>query len=521
VEDGQLDLVASASWPRFALVQLAQPLQTPPNPDSVDWLLVTVKKREAKRAPSIDEPMPDLRSPDPLRPFSPSTAETSTSRFSTAFGFSSLANKFRRKSYFAELAAHSAPTRSRSLQPITYKQRPQSRHVTRSSGASDAPTEYTIGEMGEIVKIPSFTSSPPVSPTSPQTIQMDPVLSRSSPSDWVYLGEGGAHVVFRYRGSDRALQGRAMRLVKTEGAAADVALRNTWAAELLPQLVPADLLAAPTPANVDEKWTRAIVTPTELMRPAERRAEGKPLAESVDYARPAQLMDDLTCGLDGHKVVAVEIKPKWGFLPQAQHLTPPESIPIKSRNCRFCLHQHYRGESIEGTVYCPLDLYSGDSARIRKALDGLWAQWKSSDGDKNNLRIYIDGKMVLPSSVSPLVSSRCEADTRSRKRASRTRCPTFSSLFSRSRTRCSSSSSCRALSTRRTFRTSRGGSRPRTRAPSPSRPTLSPSLLPPSSLPSSRLTSTTRRLARAPLTRGPSASARSRSCSPRYSRTAR
>ncbi|BEJ01812.1 hypothetical protein CcaverHIS631_0604940 [Cutaneotrichosporon cavernicola] len=405
VEDGQLDPVASASWPRFALVQLAQPLQTPSNPDSVDWLLVTVTKRVVKRPVSIDESMPDLRSPDPLRSFSPSSTTTATSRFSTAFGFSSLANKFRRKSYFAELASHAAPTRSRSLQPIAYKQR-ESRHVTRSSGASDAPTEYTIGEMGEMVLIPSPTSSPPVSPISPAAFKMDPVLARSAPTDWVYLGEGGAHVIFRYRGTDPALQGRAMRLVKAEGATADAAVRHTWAAELLPQFLPASLLASPLPAIVNETWTRAVVTPTEIMRPAERRAEGRPLADSVDYGRPAQLMDDLTCGVVGEKVLAIEIKPKWGFLPLAQHLTPLESIPIKTRNCRFCLHQHYRGESIEGTVYCPIDLYSGDRPLVRKALDGLWAQWHAHAGDKNNLRVYVDGKKVLPLSAELIPTAR-------------------------------------------------------------------------------------------------------------------
>ncbi|BEJ17268.1 hypothetical protein CspHIS471_0606690 [Cutaneotrichosporon sp. HIS471] len=405
VEDGQLDPVASASWPRFALVQLAQPLQTESNPDSVDWLLVTVKKRVVKPAVSIDEPMPDLRSLDPLRSFSPSSTTTATSRFSTAFGFSSLASKFRRKSYFAELASHAAPTRSRSLQPIAYKQR-ESRHVTRSSGASDAPTEYTIGEMGEMVLIPSPTSSPPVSPISPAAFKVDPVLARSAPTDWVYLGEGGAHVIFRYRGTDPALQGRAMRLVKAEGATADAAVRHIWAAELLPQFLPASLLASPLPAIVNETWTRAVVTPTEIMRPAERRAEGRPLADSVDYGHPAQLMDDLTCSVVGEKVLAIEIKPKWGFLPLAQHLTPLESIPIKTRNCRFCLHQHHGGESIGSSVYCPIDLYSGDRTLVRKALDGLWAQWHAHDGDKNNLRVNVDGKKVLPLSAELIPTAR-------------------------------------------------------------------------------------------------------------------
>lgn len=478
VEDGQLDPVASSSWPRFALVQLAQPVQTASGPESVDWLLVTVKKREAKRLPSLDEPMPDLRSPDPLRPLSPSTGETSHSRFSTAFGFGSLANKFRRKSYFAELASHTSPPRSRSLQPITYKKR-ESRHMSKSSGASDTPTEYTLGEMGEIVKIPSLPNSPP---TSPPPVQMDPVLSRTSPSDWVYLGEGGAHVIFRYRGSDPALQGHAMRLVKaTDAGTPGVALRHTWAGELLPQLVPANLLAQPKSVHLNEQWTRAIVTPTELMRPADRRSDGKTLAEIVDYTRPGQLMDDLTCGVAGEKVLAIEIKPKWGFLPQAQHLTPPESIPVKTRNCRYCLHQHYRGENVEGAAtFCPLDLYSGDRMRVRHALEGLWEVWHHSDGGKNNLRVFVDGKKVLPASVSSSVRTIADFRPSSFPQPARADSlmahPTSSSPFSSSRARCSSSSSCRALWTPRTSPTSPSSSRQSTPASSPSRPTSSRSL---------------------------------------------
>uniref|UniRef100_A0A8C6V134 Inositol-pentakisphosphate 2-kinase n=1 Tax=Neogobius melanostomus TaxID=47308 RepID=A0A8C6V134_9GOBI len=56
--------------------------------------------------------------------------------------------------------------------------------------------------------------------------------------------------------------------------------------------------------------------------------------------------------------LCIEIKPKCGFLPSSKHV----SKEIKTRVCRFCMHQHYKvsnGMWRKRSLYCPLDLFSG------------------------------------------------------------------------------------------------------------------------------------------------------------------
>jgi inositol-pentakisphosphate 2-kinase len=81
-------------------------------------------------------------------------------------------------------------------------------------------------------------------------------------------------------------------------------------------------------------------------------------------------------------------------LPNAKDVFPPEAAAVKSAIGRFTLHQHYRGKS--STWYDPLDLYSGDDARMEEALDGLLHDWLESGGKANNLRVFVDGKAVAP-----------------------------------------------------------------------------------------------------------------------------
>lgn len=61
-----------------------------------------------------------------------------------------------------------------------------------------------------------------------------------------------------------------------------------------------------------------------------------------------------------------------------------------------------RFRSKEGNIptqYCPLDLYSNDEARIRKAIRDLWNGWVQSNDTLNNMRIFVSGKMIRPSEV--------------------------------------------------------------------------------------------------------------------------
>lgn len=70
------------------------------------------------------------------------------------------------------------------------------------------------------------------------------------------------------------------------------------------------------------------------------------------------------------------------------------------------MHSHMKtteGEDVS-LGYCPLDLYSGDKDRVTKALHSLWNVWIGSSGSINNLRVFVEGQMLRPSTlVSVLV----------------------------------------------------------------------------------------------------------------------
>lgn len=81
----------------------------------------------------------------------------------------------------------------------------------------------------------------------------------------------------------------------------------------------------------------------------------------------------------------------------------PETREVKTKHCRFCIHADFK--RLQGDIvaegFCPLDLYSGDSARVSRAMDSLWQTWSTAeDGNIHNMRVFIDGKTVDPRDVS-------------------------------------------------------------------------------------------------------------------------
>lgn len=71
------------------------------------------------------------------------------------------------------------------------------------------------------------------------------------------------------------------------------------------------------------------------------------------------------------------------------------------------MHSCQKAQSgdIAALGYCPLDLFSRDKTRIRKAIMCLWDAWVNSNGTVNNLKIFVDGHMILPSDVRIYITS--------------------------------------------------------------------------------------------------------------------
>ncbi|KAM9759867.1 LOW QUALITY PROTEIN: inositol-pentakisphosphate 2-kinase [Menidia menidia] len=88
--------------------------------------------------------------------------------------------------------------------------------------------------------------------------------------------------------------------------------------------------------------------------------------------------------------LCVEIKPKCGFLPSPKHV----SREIKTKVCRYCMHQHYKvanGKWKRLSLYCPLDLFSGNRQRMHFAIRHLIKE------PQNNFKIFKGGQCIYSS----------------------------------------------------------------------------------------------------------------------------
>ncbi|KWU46339.1 hypothetical protein RHOSPDRAFT_31789 [Rhodotorula sp. JG-1b] len=235
-------------------------------------------------------------------------------------------------------------------------------------------------------------------------------VSTTSPCEWQYAQEGGANLVLSYRGGGADLTGYALRLRKrTRERSTPATSRRVdpedWGQSVVRPLLGGDqLYLRPRVARLDPEWLEQVsqMLHSQRARPPEREQE-----DEIDpTARTAVLVKDL---IAGQGILSIELKPKWGFLPSLTHLSST-TAPIKATYCRTCMHRAYKrhlkkgkGKADEeegGRGYCPLDLYSQDAARVARAVRQLWTTWNASAGEANNLRFFLDGKLVKPGESS-------------------------------------------------------------------------------------------------------------------------
>lgn len=104
--------------------------------------------------------------------------------------------------------------------------------------------------------------------------------------------------------------------------------------------------------------------------------------------------------LDPH-MFTVEIKLKNGFL-KGYDVCTNNSIPSHPA-CQFCKTQVFKtlekGSSPRCSMYCPLDLFSGDKFRMKKALYSLLLT------PQNNLRLFWDGDLIFSQELANLKQS--------------------------------------------------------------------------------------------------------------------
>lgn len=227
-------------------------------------------------------------------------------------------------------------------------------------------------------------------------------------SHWTYVAEGGANIVVRYTGpqvkpfaSDRGPL--VLRVAKTGARRSplqpDEMIDNVWS-----QVFPRDHL--PMVQRVQIRRTCEVSgdnAQTQFLMALDGRiADARPANRknaAVDCnAEHIWAMRDESQGL------VFEIKPKCGYLPST-------GSAVKRHYSRYRMHRilkaaekeqgagasSYRIPAISLTeweaLYDPLDLFSGDEIRVRKAATALVADWRTGG---NNLRILHCGAALRP-----------------------------------------------------------------------------------------------------------------------------
>ena len=218
--------------------------------------------------------------------------------------------------------------------------------------------------------------------------------------DWHYLAEGNSSIVYSHDETKVVLRVRKhYQTENVDGYNKDVRkspLENNkiYTEKILKFLVDnEEYFISVDVVMLSEKDRERL---KELALSTKSRSEERKLRSFV-LDSSAMLMPHLgfyeSVNLATHSLhsFAVEIKPKWGFLPKMANLLSGEDVASDTTVCRFCIHQRLKiqnGKISSISPYCPLDLFASCSCRLKRAL------WSLFQEPQNNLRVFHNGNVI-------------------------------------------------------------------------------------------------------------------------------
>ncbi|ORZ09183.1 inositol-pentakisphosphate 2-kinase [Absidia repens] len=208
--------------------------------------------------------------------------------------------------------------------------------------------------------------------------------------DWTYFTEGNAHVILKYSGNDPTLAGYVLRLTKNiSDQQLPDGFHTDFRQHIITTLLGSKYLDHMIHVQVTPEFIKTINDKIHNDRPSKRRSV------LIHPSSHASLMKNWTLYYAPEDTWTFELKPKWGFLPKSVHIDKKHQ-QLKRTKCRFCMHQRLRQQhdttdNMKSSAlhdYCPLDLYSDNPQRIRKALTSSLTQ------PHNYLKLFHNGQLV-------------------------------------------------------------------------------------------------------------------------------
>ncbi|KAJ4816559.1 Inositol-pentakisphosphate 2-kinase [Rhynchospora pubera] len=243
---------------------------------------------------------------------------------------------------------------------------------------------------------------------------MEIVITLEDVNDWAYKGEGAANLILSYQGSLPLLLGKVLRVQKVskdetippmacavlstheqliwanvaeliESKSKD-SLAQIYATRIMGPLLGTNHIDAGVRVSVSREFLEKVEVSTLNFRPAWRRKASK-----IDILTNSALLfsDHSVFPSNSTFSIAIEIKPKCGFVPSSEYILDENSI--KKQVTRYKMHQAlklHKKQILEESAYDPLDMFSHSKERIHKALNALYMN------PQNNFRVFLNGSLI-------------------------------------------------------------------------------------------------------------------------------
>eukprot|EP00761_Pharyngomonas_kirbyi_P008104 gb/GECH01008115.1/.p1 GENE.gb/GECH01008115.1/~~gb/GECH01008115.1/.p1 ORF type:complete len:543 (+),score=117.55 gb/GECH01008115.1/:1-1629(+) len=212
-------------------------------------------------------------------------------------------------------------------------------------------------------------------------------------SEWRYKAEGAINIVLEYIGNDSSLKGNILRLAKNvENISFDGQLENhLFVKHVMRPLLGYNFVEPGHIVNVDESFLKNISKSLSSVRP-KYRSDVSLAIDTNTFGLICPDLSQLTDQIENtpSESFCVELKPKCGFICKSSFIDQSH-LPHKHNVCRFCMHQYLKlkgGKEERISQYCPLDMYSGEPKRMKRALKRL------IETPQNNLKLFHNGHIV-------------------------------------------------------------------------------------------------------------------------------
>ncbi|XP_028302062.1 inositol-pentakisphosphate 2-kinase [Gouania willdenowi] len=221
-------------------------------------------------------------------------------------------------------------------------------------------------------------------------------VDKMNEADWKYHGEGNKSLVVSHVQLSRVLRFLKYPAEDSENPPQTVEqayrqIQNTvdFSSNVMSSLLGDKFIHSGEVVKLPLEFVRQLSIKVQQQRPAWRCDKVMDI-----YSGCALCLPNLTSPVLHQQThtptLCIEIKPKCGFLPSSKHV----SKDIKTKVCRFCMHQHYKvanGKWKRRSLYCPLDLFSGNRQRMQFAIRHL------TEEPQNNFKIFKGGQCIYSS----------------------------------------------------------------------------------------------------------------------------